>query len=164
MTQLVSTRTLLVLTMSCPSELGFEAEVTGVHETDTDIEIEHPEKIRVFWTCLLLCHLSFCYCRFSFYSFHSPHFQVNKAAFGHSPETIQTQMSQSVAVDIVKYLNVCPMSSEPMWEHSRDMSLTRSRFLSGSGSFSLSGSADLFLGAPPVNGEHSAYQPGAQVH
>ncbi|CAB1438935.1 unnamed protein product [Pleuronectes platessa] len=34
----------------------------------------------------------------------------------------------------------------------------------GSGSFSLSGSADLFLGAPPVNGEHSAYQLGAQAN
>lgn len=34
----------------------------------------------------------------------------------------------------------------------------------GSGSFSLSGSADLFLGVPPVNGEQSAYQMGVQVH
>lgn len=34
---------------------------------------------------------------------------------------------------------------------------------SGSGSFSLSGSADLFLGVPPVNGEQSAYQMGVQV-
>lgn len=33
----------------------------------------------------------------------------------------------------------------------------------GSGSFSLSGSADLFLGVPPVNGEQSAYQMGVQV-
>lgn len=33
----------------------------------------------------------------------------------------------------------------------------------GSGSFSLSGSADLFLGVPPVNGEQSAYQMGMQV-
>ncbi|KAK9514270.1 hypothetical protein VZT92_027749 [Zoarces viviparus] len=32
----------------------------------------------------------------------------------------------------------------------------------GSGSFSLSGSADLFLGVPPVNGEQSAYQVGVQ--
>ncbi|XP_029959479.1 pre-B-cell leukemia transcription factor 2 [Salarias fasciatus] len=34
----------------------------------------------------------------------------------------------------------------------------------GSGSFSLSGSADLFLGVPPVNGEQSAYQLGAQAN
>uniref|UniRef100_A0A3Q3X3Q4 Uncharacterized protein n=1 Tax=Mola mola TaxID=94237 RepID=A0A3Q3X3Q4_MOLML len=33
----------------------------------------------------------------------------------------------------------------------------------GSGSFSLSGSADLFLGVPPVNGEQPAYQMGVQV-
>ncbi|XP_061115178.1 pre-B-cell leukemia transcription factor 2 isoform X2 [Conger conger] len=32
----------------------------------------------------------------------------------------------------------------------------------GSGSFSLSGSADLFLGAPPMNGEQAAYHMGAQ--
>nr|XP_019966196.1 PREDICTED: pre-B-cell leukemia transcription factor 2-like [Paralichthys olivaceus] len=32
----------------------------------------------------------------------------------------------------------------------------------GSGSFSLSGSADLFLGVPPVNGEQSAYPMGVQ--
>lgn len=31
-------------------------------------------------------------------------------------------------------------------------------FCSGSGSFSLSGSADMFLGVPAVNGEQSAYQ------
>nr|XP_057909240.1 pre-B-cell leukemia transcription factor 2 [Doryrhamphus excisus] len=34
----------------------------------------------------------------------------------------------------------------------------------GSGSFSLSGSADLFLGVPPVNGEQSAYQMGVQAN
>lgn len=34
---------------------------------------------------------------------------------------------------------------------------------SGSGSFSLPGSADLFLGVPPVNGEQSAYPMGMQV-
>ncbi|TKS82533.1 Pre-B-cell leukemia transcription factor 2 [Collichthys lucidus] len=34
----------------------------------------------------------------------------------------------------------------------------------GSGSFSLSGSADLFLGVPPVNGEQSAYQMGMQAN
>lgn len=33
----------------------------------------------------------------------------------------------------------------------------------GSGSFSLSGSADMFLGVPGVNGEQSAYQMGGQV-
>ncbi|KPP73282.1 pre-B-cell leukemia transcription factor 2-like [Scleropages formosus] len=32
----------------------------------------------------------------------------------------------------------------------------------GSGSFSLSGSADLFLGVPPMNGEQTAYHMGAQ--
>ncbi|KAI1886072.1 hypothetical protein AGOR_G00210260 [Albula goreensis] len=32
----------------------------------------------------------------------------------------------------------------------------------GSGSFSLSGSADLFLGVPPMNGEQAAYHMGAQ--
>ncbi|KAM6967788.1 pre-B-cell leukemia transcription factor 2 [Aplochiton taeniatus] len=32
----------------------------------------------------------------------------------------------------------------------------------GSGSFSLPGSADLFLGVPPMNGEQPAYQAGAQ--
>lgn len=35
--------------------------------------------------------------------------------------------------------------------------------LPGSGSFSLSGSADLFLGGPPVNGEQPGYHMGAQV-
>ncbi|XP_059195754.1 pre-B-cell leukemia transcription factor 2 [Centropristis striata] len=34
----------------------------------------------------------------------------------------------------------------------------------GSGSFSLSGSADLFLGVPPMNGEQSAYQMGMQAN
>ncbi|XP_068425666.1 pre-B-cell leukemia transcription factor 2 isoform X1 [Clinocottus analis] len=34
----------------------------------------------------------------------------------------------------------------------------------GSGSFSLSGSADLFIGVPPVNGEQSAYQMGVQTN
>ncbi|XP_061885204.1 pre-B-cell leukemia transcription factor 2 [Entelurus aequoreus] len=34
----------------------------------------------------------------------------------------------------------------------------------GSGSFSLSGSADLFLGVPPVNSEHSSYQMGMQAN
>ncbi|XP_032374002.1 pre-B-cell leukemia transcription factor 2 [Etheostoma spectabile] len=34
----------------------------------------------------------------------------------------------------------------------------------GSGSFSLAGSADLFLGVPPVNGEQSAYQMGVQAN
>lgn len=34
---------------------------------------------------------------------------------------------------------------------------------SGSGSFSLSGPADLFLGVPPVNGGQSGYQMGMQV-
>nr|XP_020465388.1 pre-B-cell leukemia transcription factor 2-like isoform X1 [Monopterus albus] len=34
----------------------------------------------------------------------------------------------------------------------------------GSGSFSLSGSADLFLGVPPVNGEQSTYQMGVQAN
>lgn len=33
----------------------------------------------------------------------------------------------------------------------------------GSGSFSLSGSADLFLGVPPMNGEQTPYHMGAQV-
>lgn len=33
----------------------------------------------------------------------------------------------------------------------------------GSGSFSLPGSADLFLGVPPVNGEQPAYPMGMQV-
>uniref|UniRef100_A0AAY4AP28 Uncharacterized protein n=1 Tax=Denticeps clupeoides TaxID=299321 RepID=A0AAY4AP28_9TELE len=34
----------------------------------------------------------------------------------------------------------------------------------GSGSFSLSGSADLFLGVPPMNGEQSAYHMGNQTN
>ncbi|XP_036414791.1 pre-B-cell leukemia transcription factor 2 isoform X2 [Colossoma macropomum] len=34
----------------------------------------------------------------------------------------------------------------------------------GSGSFSLSGSADLFLGVPPVNGEQPGYHMGAQTN
>ncbi|XP_072316828.1 pre-B-cell leukemia transcription factor 2 [Eucyclogobius newberryi] len=34
----------------------------------------------------------------------------------------------------------------------------------GSGSFSLSGSADMFLGVPPVNGDQAAYPMGAQAN
>lgn len=43
------------------------------------------------------------------------------------------------------------------------MLMTNVLLFVGSGSFSLSGSADLFLGVPPVNGEQSAYPMGVQV-